>query len=385
MNIFRPASVYAFLALGLCAVPLAAGGADPASAGTNLDDRVSAAVRKGLEWLKENQKANGSWSDENYPAITGFGLWVFAQSAHPARVEVGDKAARFIAGFVQDDGGIYKRPSGLFRRGGLATYNTAICMTALHAYDRGAYQTPILNARKFVASCQLTGDSPDVGGFGYGLPGQGRGRGDLSNTAWSLQAMRLTQGMEDLRPAGQRAEVNWAAAVEYATKLQNNDPNDPANKGGFGYDRSGSRGGTVEDRDRIVKLRGYGSMTYAGLLSMIYAGVDRTDPRVVSALDWVSRHWTLKENPGMGTRGLFYYYNILTKSLSLTGKDTVASSAGDPIPWKKQVQEHLLSIQKPDGSWVNSDNTFWEGNPVIVTSYAVLTLQYTMAVPTPAK
>ena len=35
-------------------------------------------------------------------------------------------------------------------------------------------------------------------------------------------------------------------------------------------------------------LRSYASMTYAGLKSMIYAGLDRDDPRVKAALDYIT-------------------------------------------------------------------------------------------------
>jgi len=38
-------------------------------------------------------------------------------------------------------------------------------------------------------------------------------------------------------------------------------------------------------------LRSYASMTYAGLKSMIYAGVDKDDPRVKAAMKWIQKHY----------------------------------------------------------------------------------------------
>lgn len=173
--------------------------------------------------------------------------------------------------------------------------------------------------------------------------------------------------------------MDWSAALKFIEKLQNQDKEDSEHYGGFGYETGGSRGGTfVSEKDGTVKLRGYGSMTYAGLESMIYAQVDQTDPRVRSALEWAARHWSVDENPGMGKKGLFYYYNIMGKALSLTGADTLARPSGDPIPWKKQIIEKLAAIQKPDGSWINTDNQFWEADPVLVTAYSVLTLEYAL-------
>jgi squalene-hopene/tetraprenyl-beta-curcumene cyclase len=54
-----------------------------------------------------------------------------------------------------------------------------------------------------------------------------------------------------------------------------------------------------EQKLKIVKpLRSYGSMSYAGLLSMIHAQVDKNDPRVKAVIDWLSKNYTHDENPG---------------------------------------------------------------------------------------
>ena len=345
------------------------------------------AMDKGLNWLKDQQKENGSWGNENYPAMTALGLWAFARGNHPNKASVCKKAAGFVAGFAQKDGGLYKSATGGRGSGGLSTYNTAICMIALHTYDKIKYAPQILKAREFVAASQLIGDSAggSAGGFGYNRPVddgkggrkfQGRDRPDLSNTGWSLQAMRLTQDLEDMRKTGKRADVNWAAALSFVDALQNKDKEDPVNYGGFGYEQRGPRGGTHEDNSGKVKLSGYGSMTYAGLESMIYAQVDRNDPRVRSALQWAAQHWSVDENPGMGSKGLFYYYNIMSKSLSLNGSDTIADGNGKIVPWKEELVKKLSDVQDSDGSWINKDNQFWEGDPVLVTCYVILALEY---------
>lgn len=33
-----------------------------------------------------------------------------------------------------------------------------------------------------------------------------------------------------------------------------------------------------------------------------------------------------------------------------------------------------MSLQKPDGSWANDNNRFWEADPVLCTSFALLVL-----------
>ena len=349
----------------------------------SLKQDTRQAITKGLDWLKAHQKENGSWSNANFPALTALGLWAFSLSDHPSKNEVCKKAAAFVSGFVRPDGGIYKPATEERDSGGLSTYNTAICMMVLYYYDSPTYAPTIRKARAFMAGCQLQGDSPQAGGFGYDkIPRGPRDHADLSNTGWALMAMRATEPLEDLKSKGEKhADLDWDAALRFVEKLQTRDEKDAENNGGFGYAGGGDRGGTFVDREGVVKLRGYGSMTYAGLESMIYAHVKKDDPRVVSAVQWAARHWSVDENPGMGTKGLYYYYNIMAKALSLMQTDFIASATGESIPWKRQLMEKLVKAQQADGSWVNTDNTFWEGDATLVTAYGALTLQYALAAP----
>jgi len=70
--------------------------------------------------------------------MTALALWAFTGSDYPDKARICEKAAKFVAGFAQEDGGIYKLPQ-VQGSGGLSTYNTAICMTALHGYDPKKY------------------------------------------------------------------------------------------------------------------------------------------------------------------------------------------------------------------------------------------------------
>ena len=40
-------------------------------------------------------------------------------------------------------------------------------------------------------------------------------------------------------------------------------------------------------------------MTYAGLKSMMYAGLGKDDPRVKAAWGWIQKNYTVDENPGL--------------------------------------------------------------------------------------
>ena len=60
--------------------------------------------------------------------------------------------------------------------------------------------------------------------------------------------------------------------------------------------------GEIENEDGSIALRSYGSMSYAGLLSFIYAEMDAKDPRVVAVREWLKKHYTIHENPAWDRR-----------------------------------------------------------------------------------
>ncbi|MCG8652459.1 MAG: hypothetical protein MI861_21640, partial [Pirellulales bacterium] len=124
-------------------------------------------------------------------------------------------------------------------------------------------------------------------------------------------------------------------------------------------------------------LRSYGSMTYAGLKSMIYAGVTKDDPRVQAALKFIRKNYSLKDNPGMGQSGLFYYYHTFAKSLAATGMEVLDDDAGNSHPWRDELTRVLIDTQQSDGSWVNGGSDRWlEGDRQLVTAYALLALAF---------
>jgi len=124
-------------------------------------------------------------------------------------------------------------------------------------------------------------------------------------------------------------------------------------------------------------LRSYASMTYAGLKSLIYAGLGPDDPRVEAAVKWISRHYDLESNPGLGSAGLYYYYHTFAKTLDALDKDSFVDASGKSHDWQAEMVAALAKRQQTDGSWVNEDNPRWlEGDKNLVTAYALLTLAH---------
>ncbi len=348
---------------------------------TSLRNEVHAAINRGLTWLAAKQRDDGAWSNNMFPALTALVVQSYVATQHQDRESILPGALDFITSCVQPDGGIYKSIPGR-KGGGLSNYNTAICMTALHATGDEQYTRTVQNAREFVAGGQHFGADEYHGGFGYDKS-TGRAYTDLLNTYYAVQAMRMTQSVEDKRPADEkRVDIDWGETAKYISKLQN-PPGTGDDAGGFFYNPSDPKAGTTTNAAGVVTFRSYGSMTYAGLLALIYADVSRDDPRVRSAFDWSAKHWTLEENPGMGAQGLYFFYNVLTRSLDAYGQDLIPAEEGKMIDWRIQLARRLVAVQKIDpdtggGYWINDTGRFWENDPVLATAYTILALQLTL-------
>lgn len=349
----------------------------------SLKLEVENAIGKGLTWLAGKQKPEGCWGQPEYPALTALVLTGFQgdQSGYYRR-KYDKEIARgydFLLTCVKPDGGIFGKD--------LANYNTSISMMALLVANRPEYQPVIRKARAYLIGLQDDfgekgmGDDPLDGGIGYG--GTYR-HSDLANTTFALEALHYSRYLKsDVAGDAEAKDLNWKAAVQFISRTQNlpgaNDQkwasDDPDNRGGFVYFPADSKAGEAKLADGTVALRSYGSMSYAGLLSYIYAQLDKSDPRVKAVYDWLSRHYTLEENPGMGKEGLYYYYHTMAKALSSYGVENLTLKDGKSVNWRKDLAKKLIDLQNADGSWVNSSGRWWEKDPGLVTSYAVITLE----------
>ncbi len=328
---------------------------------------IASALAKGAKFLVANQAEDGHWSDAQMPALTALPLW--ALSGVTSEAAVREKAAKFVLSTQREDGGFYVPKPG---RGGsgLGNYNTAVCLSALYE-SKLAPVAALLKAREYIASSQLTGDDTMAGGFGYDRLSRRR-YADLSNTSYALDAMARTASLEELRTSGKKVDLNWAQAIAFVENLQKKEGSE---KGGAAYNERTPQGGTATNAAGKVNLRAYGSMSYAAVLSMCSAKLTKADPRVRNALDYCTRYWSVEENPGMGRQGLYYYYDILARALAAAGVDELFSEDGKTIYWKRELAAKLLALQQPDGSWVNDNNRFWESDPVLCTSFAMIVLE----------
>ena len=345
---------------------------------------IERSIAKGVEYLKQQQKDEGHWSNEQFPALSAMAITAIVGDpnrkegeAIPAQAK---KGYDYILSHRKPDGGIYVE--------GLGVYNTALSSVALIAANDEEYRDAILGARRYLISQQADYDvqgemdNETDGGIGYGSDPT---RADLSNTHFALEALYLTkQRYSDLGDDA-ATDLNWDAAIKYISRAQNlpetNDlpfaSGDPDNRGGFVYSPGDSKSGEIELADGQTALRSYGSMSYAGLLSFIYAEVDEDDPRVEAVKDWLRKHYSVDENPGMGSQGLYYYYHTMAKGLARANVNELTMDDGTKVNWRKDLALKVMSLQKTDGSWINEQSNRWmEDDDVLASSYMLLTLEF---------
>lgn len=380
--------ICALTAVALLPVLVAAQAPQPATSG-DAAVKAQELIDKGLQYLKTQQKPDNSWQGpRDPPGITALVLRAFVNDEKfDANTDFVAKGYEKLLSYQVEDGGIYKDL--------LANYNTAIAVSALAAADEAKFKPHIDKAVAYLKGLQWTpgiktaenetiasDKDPFFGGWGYGGRSRGAGRPDLSNVQMTLDALH-DAGLKPDDPAFQNA-------LKFVSRLQNNsETNDQpwaGNDGGFVYgpsdDRRGeSMAGDYTGPDGQRRLRSYGSMTYAGLKSMIYAGLTKHDPRVKAAWDWVTKNWTLDENPGMrlgdpenAQQGMYYYYHTLARALNAYDEPVITDPTGRKHDWRVELINKLAELQKPDGSW-QGEKRWMEDNPVLTTSYVVMALQ----------
>jgi squalene-hopene/tetraprenyl-beta-curcumene cyclase len=333
--------------------------------------KIGAAREKAIDFLRTTQSDDGSWTTNRTPGISGLVIAGLLDNGLAGDDPMLQKALKNLSSFIQTDGGIYAPKSDL------RNYETCIALLAFHAANKDRrYDKVIANARDFLKGLQwddrqgIKPDDEKFGGAGYG----GTSRPDLSNTAYLLDALKAA-GVDKDDPAMKNAVIFISRCQNLESDYNTLPPASKVNDGGFYYTPAAG-GGSAAKKPGEEALRSYGSMTYAGLKSMVYAGVGPDDVRVVAAVKWIRKNYNVAENPGMGQAGLFYYYHLFAKALDAMKLDKLTDEKGIEHDWRKELGDHLVSLQKPNGGWVNSEKRWMEGDPNLSTAFALLTLAY---------
>ena len=336
------------------------------------------AEKKGIDFLLTKQdKTTGAWLPQVGPAVTAMVVKGLINGGKAVDDPAIVKALEFIETCHQKDGGYYKDSN--------PNYNSAVVLSMFAAIPGDKYKTQIKGLQEFLKSLQqlegktdnkgvkITKDHPWYGGAGYG-----EDRPDLSNTSYFIEALHDSGAPAD-DPAIQKALI-------FVTRSQMlGETNDQAfaksaTDGGFIYTPAAggeSKFGDIDKLEGDSQLRSYGSMTYAGFKSLLYAGLTDKDPRVSAAVKWIQNNWTLEFNPGSSSfDGQYYFYHAFARAMHAYGKDTIIDAKNVKHDWRKELNDALAASQAADGSWVNPKSPRWfEGNPILVTAYGILCLE----------
>jgi squalene-hopene/tetraprenyl-beta-curcumene cyclase len=347
----------------------AGGPADPA-----------ALTARAADFLRPRQSADGSWSgDRKEPGITALAVAALLRSrrATPDDPAVA-RGLAYLEQFLDTKGGLARSPHSV--------YTTSVALMAFQEANRGGRYAGVIRGGQDYLRASQYGEAegkgpadPQYGGVGYGGASS---RPDLSNTAFMMEALR-DSGLPADDPALKKALVFVSRCQNRKSEFNDQPWADKVNDGGFVYNPSGraespqgkgARRGEPATEKAAAPIPSSAGMTYAGLKSMIYAGLTEDDGRVKAALAYIAGHYTLDENPGQGQRGLYYYYHTFARALAALGKPTLVDAEGKSHDWRADLVGALAKRQEASGAWVNRDDRFMEGDPNIVTSFGLLAL-----------
>lgn len=350
-------------------------GALEAKLDQKANQAVDQALRKGAKYLLAAQKKDGSWAPEVGPGISCLVLKSLALSPsvgpeHPAV----KRGVGWVLKFSREDGGIYA-PDSLYKN-----YESAVALSMLAAMKNDSFEPQMKKLQDYLKALQWdeaedkSADDPWYGGAGYGR----HKRPDINNTQMMLDALH-DSGLRNDDPAFKKALI----FIQRCQML--GESNDQAfakgsDQGGFIYTPANggeSKAGTWKVAGE-QELRCFGSVTYGGFKSMLFCGLDKKDPRVQAAFEWIRKYWTLDANPNMpeeqSQEGLYFYYQVFARAMRAWGEDIITDGKGTPHHWRRELVRKLVSIQRPDGSWVNEADRYYEGMPELTTAHAMAAL-----------
>jgi hypothetical protein len=332
----------------------------PAAPAAVTREEVEQAIKDAIRYLKSQQRDNGSWADADQ------------------RIEGGTSAlatlALLTAGLPPNDPAVAKALIYLDRFDAAAlgkTYSVALQTMAFAAADPERFKVQLMRNVRWLEEAQIQpGDRhPWPGSWEYTIVKQQQG--DNSNTQYALL------GLNAAADAGipVKPEV-WLLARQYWERGQKQGG---AATGGWSY--------TPDDRQGPT-----GSMTCAGIASLVITGLKRFEgqevltadgtvrncgkgginPDLQRGIDWMAANFSVGRNPGHVNDQLWKYYYLygLERAGRLSGVRYFGSH-----DWYFEGAEHLihdLNRDRLSGKWAGVHSA--ERDPVVATSFVLLFL-----------
>lgn len=374
-----------------------------------LQEAINAAIDKGADWLRTQQKPNGAYApvtvltqahyEIGATALIGMALlacgdvpqWRAKKKGAPAT------AVDRVMAFCRE------KDKTLVGNAGRTTYETGALIMFVTEY----YREPPVEEKPQGHTTQGHGGKnpcnlpPDVqawvqdmatwlctvqkesGGWGYPMQ-----REDCSNIQYALL------GLKAARDCGAVVPVTvFEKALRFALAWQEQDgpkvKRIEADAGGYAFEAGDrARGFTYLHSGPGEAVTG--SMTTSGIAVMAIANEallkpkrlerydaaaeGRTARAIQDAFCWLDLNWDVTKNPGRGAPNwhLYYLYG-LERAGALASRALVG-----PHDWYVEGAKHLVGLQKPDGRWstgaLGNPNEY-EGSDVLDTAWALLFLK----------
>ena len=350
------------------------------------------------EWLVGQQETSGAWKqgtgDKAAPSAAYTGLMVTALGNAPASLkgkykESVEKGIGFLVSKINTDGSVGEGPTGTFMK----TYATGIALMAFASVERtDKIANAIRGAQAYLKNNQLK-EGKDLGGMGYGddSPSGKKGVANLSTTGFGAEGLKASGLPQD--------DEFWKLVVQFVRQCQNNSETNKnpeflaamkakglsvGDDGSLFYapiaDPGAQKAGTRKVADKEV-IQGYGAMTYDGIKTYLYAGLKKDSSEVKSAIDWVRKNYSVEVHPGFAfdpaqrnhLRGLYHYYLVMSRALEAYGENPFETFDGKKHDWPKEIAEQLLKSVQENHLWKNENSGWFEGDPILVTSYVLVT------------
>ena len=324
-----------------CAVIAAMFGPVLASARAEITaDQVREAIQRGTDYLKSQQKENGSWQE-----------WMGQDGGVTGLATL----ALLNCGMGPDDASVRKGLDYLRKLKSETTYVVSLQTMVLAEAEPKRDLAIIGRNVKWLEQTQIK-EGPRKGAWSYP-----RANGDNSNSQFALLALHEAERV------GVAVEGRtWRLAKAYWEDCQNPD-------GSWGYYKG---------------LPGTGSMTSAGITSLIItsgavhqgdakvagdrieccAQGESEDDRIERALQWLAANFSVTRNPGAQSQSWLLYYLY---GLERVGRPTAQRFIGRH-DWHREGADHLLANRDMFNGWKGTGHA--ENDERIATSLALLFL-----------
>jgi hypothetical protein len=291
---------------------------------------VDDAVRRGVAWLRREQKRTGVFGAG--PGETALALLALRHSGVPAD----DKACRRAAKYLE-----HSLPDG-------TVYGAALGLLALLEQDLPAHRAKIEKLVGHLAKGQCRN-----GQWTYAYRASARKKaGDNSNTQIAILALAAARVRRVAVP-----KECFARLLAFLKETQNED-------GGFGYAKN-------------QRSRSYGSMTAGGAMGLALCAaagnLERPLPETERALAWLGRGFDPAKNRGAGAAfgkkkgkrsdAFWRHYWLWSVERAAAACGVRRLGAHD---WYAEGARYLISKQRDDGSWRDPERS------LLATAFALL-------------